>query len=170
MTDSHIADRIRSLCEPVIASHGLELLEVECLRGPRRTLVRLTLDHLDGMEGVTINECTLVSRLVGTILEVEDVIPGAYTLEVTSPGIERPLREPRDFKRFVGKRAKVQVEREPPGPGQPARVDVLSGIITSPDGAGFVLVLDKGDAVQIAYARMKKANLEFRFEDGNARR
>lgn len=164
MAPTNVEDRVRELGEPLVAPHGLTLLDVECKRGPKRMLVRLTIDHIEGTDGVTIEECTLVSRLVGTVLEVEDVIPISYTLEVSSPGVERALKTPSDFRRFAGRRAKVVLERVAEGAPRPA-VDAVSGIIADADEEGLTLDTEKGESVRVRYEDVKRANLEFRFED-----
>ncbi len=100
--------KIREIVERVAASEGLEVLEVD-LRGGRQGLLRIVIDK---QAGVTHADCETVSRQVGAILDVEDIIPHRYTLEVSSPGAERPLKKQADFERFNGKLAKV-VLKEP---------------------------------------------------------
>src|SRR5689334_17989100 len=88
----------------------MEEIEVEVKGGGPQRLVRISIDK---PEGVTHGDCELVSQQVGAILDVEDVVPGGrYTLEVSSPGVERKLLKPQDFTRFQGKKAKVTL-REP---------------------------------------------------------
>src|SRR5258706_1420301 len=102
--------RIRQIAERVAASEGLEVRNLE-LRGGKEGLLRIVIDK---PEGVTHQDCEKVSRQVSAILDVEDPIPGRYTLEVSSPGAERKLSRPEDFQRFTGKMAKV-VLRDPLG-------------------------------------------------------
>ena len=107
---SQIADQVREIAERVGASEGIEIVEVELLGGGKNRLLRI---YIDKPQGVSHADCELISQNVGTILDVEDVIPGdSYTLEVSSPGLERKLTKPRDFERFVGKKIKV-VLRDP---------------------------------------------------------
>ena len=105
-------EQVRAIVERVAVSCGLELVEVE-LRGSGGTrFLRITIDKPGG---VTHGDCEAVSREAGTIIDVEDAVPGgAYTLEVTSPGLDRKLRGVGDFERFAGKLVKVQT-REPIG-------------------------------------------------------
>jgi ribosome maturation factor RimP len=103
--------RVRQIAERVAASEGLEVLEVD-LRGGKQGLLRIVLDKMSTTEGVTHHDCETVSRQVSAILDVEDLIPFHYTLEVSSPGAERKLSTEKDFQRFTGKLAKV-VLREP---------------------------------------------------------
>jgi ribosome maturation factor RimP len=98
-------DRVREICERVAADFGLELVEVELKGGGKARTLRI---FLDKPGGVTLDDCATVSREVGTILDVEDVIPGQYTLEVSSPGLDRKLMKPADYERFAGSLVKLQ--------------------------------------------------------------
>lgn len=159
-----IEERVRGLVEQVIKAQGLDLFDVEYRTSRTGPLLRITIDRPEGEPLVSSQDCAAVDRLVTPILDVEDVISGAFRLEVSSPGIDRPLRGAQDFRRFAGKRAKIQVERTGESGGPPL-VDVQSGRIEAPDEDGFTLVPDTGAPVRIAYDRLRKANLEFRFED-----
>jgi len=100
-----VASKIEEIAGRVAGSEGLELVEVEVKGGGNNSFVRISIDK---PEGVTHADCELVSQQVGTILDVEDVVPGGrYTLEVSSPGIERKLVKPADFERFQGKKVKI---------------------------------------------------------------
>src|SRR5918912_3742208 len=113
-----IADQARHLLEPIIAREGFELVEVEWAREGPAWVLRL---YVDREGGVTIDHCQELSRTVEPVLDVEDFIEPAYNLEVSSPGVERPLRKPDDFERFAGQRAHVKafapVEDSAPGQG-----------------------------------------------------
>ncbi len=103
-------DHIRHIAERVAASHGLELVEVEFRGGGKARMLRI---FIDKPQGVTHQDCESVSREVGTILDVEDAVPGgSYTLEVSSPGLDRRLTRAADYERFTGSRLKLQT-REP---------------------------------------------------------
>ncbi|HXZ80856.1 MAG TPA: ribosome maturation factor RimP [Terriglobales bacterium] len=98
-------ERIRAIAERVIASNGLELVELEFHGGGKGRMLRI---FIDKPGGVTHQDCADVSREVGTILDVEDVIPGgSYTLEVSSPGLDRKLVKPADYERFKGSLVKL---------------------------------------------------------------
>src|SRR5215470_294372 len=100
-----IASKIEEVARRVTGSEGLELVEVEVKGGGNNRLVRIAIDK---PEGVTHGDCELVSQQVGTILDVEDIVPGGrYTLEVSSPGVERKLLKPQDYERFQGKKARI---------------------------------------------------------------
>jgi len=105
-------DRVREIAERVAASSGLEVVEIEFLGGGKARMLRVFLDKpaagADPLGGVTHGDCANFSREFGTILDVEDAVPGgAYTLEVSSPGLDRKLTRAADFSRFVGSRVKL---------------------------------------------------------------
>jgi ribosome maturation factor RimP len=106
-------ERVREIAERVAASNGLEILEVEMRGGGKARMLRIVIDKIpagdaDKLAGVTHEDCANLSREVGTILDVEDVVPGAsYVLEVSSPGLDRKLVRPADYQRFTGSLVKV---------------------------------------------------------------
>jgi ribosome maturation factor RimP len=98
-------EKVREIVERVARSSGLEVVEVELRGGGKARMLRLVIDRPGG---VTHEDCASMSREVGTILDVEDVMPGAnYTLEVSSPGLDRKLSKAADFERFAGSRVKL---------------------------------------------------------------
>ena len=98
-------DKIQEIAERVAKSSGLEVVEVELRGGGKARMLRI---FIDKPEGVTHEDCANFSREVGTIFDVEDAVPGStYTLEVSSPGLDRKLSLPADFERFVGSRVKL---------------------------------------------------------------
>src|SRR5436190_23730710 len=106
---SPILEKIEAIAERVAGSAGIEIVEIELKGGGQNRFLRISIDK---PEGVTHEDCEMISHQVGTILDVEDVVPGSYTLEVSSPGVERKLLKYKDFERFIGKKIKV-VLREP---------------------------------------------------------
>lgn len=104
-------ERVREIADRVAASSGLEIVDVEFLGGGKARMLRVFLDKPaagnDPLAGVTHEDCAKFSREFGTILDVEDVMPGAYTLEVSSPGLDRKLVKAADFTRFTGSRLKL---------------------------------------------------------------
>ncbi len=102
-------EEIIGLVEPVIESEGLELVELECLRMKTRWLVRIFIDR-EG--GATLDDCTAISHQVGDLLNVHDLPPGPYTLEVSSPGLDRPLTRDKDFEKYRGSKVRIRT-REP---------------------------------------------------------
>src|SRR6478609_536986 len=103
-------DHVRGIIERVTSSQGLELWDVEFRGGGKARMLRI---FIDKPNGVTHEDCTSVSREVGTILDVEDAMPGGpYTLEVSSPGLDHKLSRPADFERFQGSRVKLTTRDE----------------------------------------------------------
>lgn len=106
-------DHVREIAERVAHSSGLEVVDIEFRGGGKARMLRVFLDKLppgsaDAPTGVTHEDCANFSREFGTILDVEDAVPGgSYTLEVSSPGLDRKLTKPTDFERFVGSRVKL---------------------------------------------------------------
>jgi ribosome maturation factor RimP len=103
---SSVEEQVREIADRVAASQGLEVWDVE-LRGTagKSRLLRI---YIDGPEGVTLENCENVSREMSTILDIEDPVKGAYTLEVSSPGLDRKLRNAADYERFIGNLVKLQ--------------------------------------------------------------
>src|SRR3954451_9277333 len=132
-----VASKIEEVAQRVAQSEGLELVEVEVKGGGNSRFVRIAIDK---PEGVTHGDCELVSQQVGTILDVEDLVPGHYTLEVSSPGVERKLLKPQDYERFQGRKARITLRDAVDGrknwegssPGSPAEAE-KTGRASSPD-------------------------------------
>ncbi len=148
-----VTDKVREIAERVAADEGLEIVDVQLLGGGSSRVLRI---FIDKPEGVTHADCEFISQNVGTILDVEDVIPGAsYTLEVSSPGVERKLTKPRDFERFVGQKVKIALRQ--PVENQRHWVGALKsfneGIIT--------LEPSPGRSVQFPLEQVERANLKF---------
>ena len=152
MTDK--ADEIAALLSPTVSSLGLELLGIEYLPAPGGAVVRLYIDVPAGESErhVGIDECEAVSREVSAQLDVEDPISGNYTLEVSSPGIDRPLFGAAQFARFVGENARVMLKLPQDGRRR------LQGRIARVDGSTIAFALDAGefavDAANIDKARI----------------
>ena len=104
-----VVSKIEEIVQRVAASDGIEVVEVELKGSGGNQLLRISIDK---PQGVSHADCEMISHDVGTILDVEDIVPGHYTLEVTSPGVERKLLKPNDYIRFQGKKAKI-VLRQP---------------------------------------------------------
>lgn len=150
----YLVQTIWEKLEPAIASVGFDLIEVEFLRGKNKAILRL---FIDSENGVNITDCVAVSRHVGPILDVEgldELIGGAYNLEVSSPGLERPLRREQDFKRFCGKQVRIRTHSKIDGKKN------FSGLLTDCDGLKIRLkIADK--QYEIDLQEIKKANLEY---------
>ena len=97
---------LRKLLEPGVSAMGFELVDVEVAGSRHSPTLRV---YIDSPAGVNVDDCARVSRQLSALLDVEDPLPGQYTLEVSSPGLDRPLVKPEDFKRFVGETIKVKM-------------------------------------------------------------
>lgn len=103
--ETSLAEKIQGVAERIAEPEGLEVVEVEVLGGGKSRLLRVTIDK---PSGVTLGDCEFVSQQLGTVLDVEDVVPGgSYKLEVSSPGVERKLFRQKDFDRFSGEKIKI---------------------------------------------------------------
>ena len=143
------------LLEPVVTSLGLELVELEYHPQGGGGLLRLYIDRpgaTTDAEGVTVEDCEAVSRRVSALLDEKDPIPGEYTLEVSSPGFDRPLRTAAHFARYVG--ARVKVESRLPRDGRRRWTGQLTGI----DGATIHLEVD-GQPLALGLNEIKTARL-----------
>jgi ribosome maturation factor RimP len=150
MAVTDLAKRIETLLEPVAASHGFELVAVEQAGGRKSPVIRVLLDREDGIDLDAI--CT-ANRWVSEAIDADDPVHGPYTLEVSSPGVDRPLRKREDFARFAGET--VTVKAKPAGAGRSAWTGTLVGI------EGDDVVLDvEGERVAIAYDSVQKARLK----------
>lgn len=148
-----ITEKVREIAERVGSSEGIEIVEVQLLGGGGSRLLRISIDK---PQGVSHADCEFISHQVGTILDVEDVVPGArYTLEVTSPGVERKLTKPREFERFVGQKVKVVLRQ--PVDNQRHWVGALTGFT---EGI-ITLEPSPGRSVQFPLDQVEKANLKF---------
>ena len=156
-----IAERARTLLEPVLARDGFELVEVEWAREGRDWVLRV---YVDREGGVGIEHCQEVTRTIEPILDVEDFIEPAYNLEVSSPGVNRPLRKPQDFERFKGERAHVKAfgPLEGTAPGQAPRKNWTGALRGFVDGDVEIEV--DGVVHRIPHAKIAKANLEYDFD------
>lgn len=103
-----LADRLAALIEPSLTAMGYDLVRVQ-IDGKRQARVQIMAERHDG-SGMGVEDCAALSRHISVILDVEDPIEGAYTLEVSSPGIDRPLMKPADYARFTGHVAKVELK------------------------------------------------------------
>ena len=148
-----VLSKIEEIADRVGRSEGIEIVEIELKGGGNSRFLRISIDKPDG---VTHADCELVSQQVGTILDVEDVIPGGrYTLEVSSPGVERKLLKPGDFERFKGKKAKIALRE--PIENQRRWEGTLAGYA---DGV-IRLEVAPGKSVQFRFDQVEKANLKF---------
>ncbi len=143
-------DELSALLAPAIADLGLELVGIEFIPNSGGGLLRVYID--EPQRGVTIDDCERASREISALLDVHDPIPGRYTLEVSSPGLERPLFTPEHFARFVGQPVRIGVNLPVGGRRR------FQGAIVAVD-ADRVTVEQDGVPVEIAHANIAKARL-----------
>jgi ribosome maturation factor RimP len=181
-----VIDRVRAIASRVAGSHGFDIFDVQYRREGSGMVLRVHIDRpwsgdgergmregagdLPGRAGpaepveesVSVDNCAIVSRDLSAVLDVEDVVPGAYTLEVSSPGLDRPLRQASDYRRFAGRRAKI-VMREAID-GQMFFKGRLEG--TEEDARGGLAVRIEGDdgrSHRVPIGVITRANLEVEF-------
>lgn len=161
-------EKIRAIADRVAGSRGLEVFDVQFRREAHGWMLRIYLDKPDAPvhagragtvegEGVTIDDCQFVSTEVGTLLDVEDIVGHRYTLEVSSPGLDRPLRGPADYRRFTGCLAQFVL-------GEP--VDGLThvrGRLLGMEGDDVMVAVGKDLVRRIPAARISRGRLEVEF-------
>ena len=152
--DSSVVQRVWEITEPLIASAGMELVDIEYRREIRGTVLRL---YLDREGGVTLDDLAPMSRRLGDLLDAHDAVPGSYTLEVSSPGINRRLRRPEHFRRYIGKRVRVRTTL--PMEGRRSFIGPLLAV-----EAGGVVIGLNGSAQFIRFDDIAQANYEHDFE------
>jgi len=156
-------ERIIELVEPAVESEGLELVELECLRMKTRWLVRIFIDR-EG--GATLDDCTALSHQLGDLLNVHDLPPGPYTLEVSTPGLDRPLTRDKDFEKYRGARVRIRT-REPIDGSR----NFLGTFVdySMEDGRRIVTLDVDGRSVRIDRENIQKANLEYELQAAGTR-
>jgi ribosome maturation factor RimP len=149
-----VASKIEEVAQRVAESEGLELVEVEVKGGGGgHRLIRIAIDK---PAGVTHADCENVSQQVGTILDVEDLMPGGrYTLEVSSPGVERKLIKPQDYQRFQGKKASITLRQPLEGSKH------WDGTLTGFQEGVITLELKPGKTIAFPIGEVLKAHLKF---------
>jgi ribosome maturation factor RimP len=147
-------ERVREIAERVATSEGLELVDVEYLgRGPAAVL-RI---YIDKPEGIGIRDCEVVSRQMSAILDVEDFITRSYTLEVSSPGLDRKLVKPSDYQRYSGQLIKVSLKAPRQGPRR------FRGKLLCLEGERVSMDNGSGETVEFNLGDVEKANLVVEF-------
>jgi ribosome maturation factor RimP len=152
-SQTQIQRQVDELADALVIAEGMELVDLEYrMQGPR-WLLRLFIDK-DG--GVTIDDCANISRQLGDLLDAKDIIPQAYVLEVSSPGLNRPLKKKEDFSRFAGR--KVRLRLVSPMDGRKKIVGSLVGIENE-----TVIVAAPDGRCSVALKNIDKANLIYEF-------
>jgi ribosome maturation factor RimP len=152
---SDAVEQIRQILDPILESMGLTLWDLEFHKQGPKWLLRIYIDREIG--GVTLGDCETVSRDLSAALDVEDIIPHAYTLEVSSPGLDRTLSKPEHFVRFAGSTIKVKTYQ--PVNGQ----KVFRGKLLGTADAVVKVELETGTVLEIPLNNITKASLEVEF-------
>ena len=156
-----IVEQVRAAAARVADGYGLEIFDVQFRQEAGGMVLRVQIDRpgpaATAEESVSVEDCTAVSRDLSVLLDIEDIVPTAYTLEVSSPGLDRPLRSRVDFERFTGRRAKVVVREAVDGQtffrGRLAGVESDSALLDGEDGRRHIVPL----------SLVTRANLEVEF-------
>src|SRR3954467_13884659 len=159
-----IVGRVKEIASRVAASYGLEIFDVQFRREATIVVLRIRLDRpgsrATAEDSVTVDECAKVSRDLSAVFDVDDVVPGQYTLEVSSPGLDRPLTRAEDYQRFAGRRAKLVMREKIDGQGY--FKGRLGGI---EDGPVTVVLIEGEDkrTHRVPLEAITRANLEVDF-------
>lgn len=145
-----LMERLDTMIAPTLEGMGYELVRVQ-LQGSRRQTLQVMADRIDG-RNMTVDDCADISRALSAVLDVEDPIPGAYTLEVSSPGIDRPLTRRKDFETWAGFEAKVEAKGLVEGRKR------FNGVLLGLDGDDVILRCE-GDDMRIPFEAIGKAKL-----------
>lgn len=151
--DQKVIDSVREILEPLLHEEGLELVDIEYRRESQGWILRV---YIDKGGGVTVEDCARVSRELGVLLDVNDIIPAKYNLEVSSPGLTRALKKVRDFEKFRGKLVKIKTKTDI----QEKRVFI--GRLLDFVGKVASVEMD-GRTFFIPYDEIERANLELDF-------
>jgi len=150
-TYSNLEDRLSALVAPTLEGMGYELVRVAVL-GRERPTVQVMADRADGSQ-ITVDDCEAISHAVGAVLDVNDPLPGAWTLEVSSAGIDRPLTRLKDWNRFAGHMARVEMAVPIDGRKR------FAGIVLGAEGEQARLRLDDGTEVALQLKDIRRAKL-----------
>jgi len=154
-------DRVRELAARVAGAYGLDIFDVELRREGGQQVLRVVVDRpgpaAKPEESVSIEDCARVAEELGTLLDVEDVMPGGYTFEVSSPGLDRPLRHADDYRRFAGRWAKIVTSQ----PVQ--RQTAFNGRVKGIEGDDVLFESEGKKLVKLPLRLISRARLEVEF-------
>ena len=154
MDTKHVVERIHEILDPILSRMGLELVDVTLRTEDGRWILRVTID-CEG--GVIVDHCTAVSRELSVHLDVEDLVPVKYYLEVSSPGLDRPLKDEKDFARFTGRRVLIKTHRSVGGRRK------ISGTLDGIDNGVVGVILDDVGRLEVPVEDISSARLDYEF-------
>jgi len=161
LASADVIERVREAAARVARDYGLEIFDVQFRRESSGMVLRVRIDRpgpgASAEESVSVEDCAKVSRELSAILDVEDTVPIAYVLEVSSPGLDRPLRGIEDYRRFAGRRAKLVLRDRIDGQG------FVKGRLAGADGDEVLIDGDDGREWRVAVGNITRANLEVEF-------
>jgi ribosome maturation factor RimP len=159
--EAGVVEKVREIASRVAADRGLEIFDVQFRREAPGMVLRIQIDRpgpaASAEDSVSVDDCAQVSRELSAILDVEDVVPSAYTLEVSSPGLDRPLRHADDYRRFAGRLAKIVMREKVDGQG------FYRGKLAGVDGTDVLIEADDRQTHRVPLAAITRANLEVEF-------
>jgi ribosome maturation factor RimP len=159
--DANVAEQVRNVATRVAHTYGLDIFDVQFRREAAGMVLRVLVDRpgpaATAEESVSVDDCAHVSRDLSAVLDVEDIVPTAYTLEVSSPGLDRPLRHADDYRRFAGRRAKIVMRESVDGQ------TFFKGRLAGAEGQTVLIDGDDGRRHQVPVAIITRANLEVEF-------
>jgi ribosome maturation factor RimP len=156
-----VVEKVRAIAERVATGYGLEIFDVQFRREAPGMVLRVQIDRPGPAsteeDSVSVHDCANVSRELSALFDVEDVVPTAYTLEVSSPGLDRPLRRPDDYRRFTGRLAKIVMRGQVDGQG------FFRGRLAGVEGQDVLIDADDGRTHRVPLDAITRANLEVEF-------
>ena len=153
-------ESVHELIEPIILEEGLELIDIDFQREARGWVLRI---YVDREGGINLSHCTHVSGQIGDLLEVKDLIPHSYTLEVSSPGLNRPLKKEKDFLAYAGSTVKIRTVK----PFNQRKN--FKGILRGYSGGNVIISADDQE-VSIPLVHIAKANIEYQFPENSKKK
>lgn len=151
--ESKIESAVRALLNPVIEGEGYELVEVAYKKEGKDWFLRLFIDHENG---IGLDDCQKISRAVDGVLDEADLVPHSYLLEVSSPGLERPLKKITDYQRFSGQKAEIKLFQ--PEAGSRRIVGIIQGV-----NDGQIMIETESGQRQVPFEQIASAHLVFEF-------
>src|SRR5829696_8651816 len=159
--EAGVVEAVRSVASRVAAGYGLDIFDVQFRREAPGMVLRVQIDRpgpaATAEDCVSVEDCARVSRDLSAILDVDDVVPIAYTLEVSSPGLDRPLRHADDYRRFTGRRAKIVMRERVDGQG------FFRGTLGGIEGTDVLIDAEDGKTHRVPVGVITRANLEVEF-------
>jgi ribosome maturation factor RimP len=147
-------ERTKGIIEKVVSSEGMEVVDIEFKGSLNNRLLRI---YIDKPAGVSHEDCAFISNQVGTLLDIEDIIPGSYVLEVSSPGLTRKLTKESDYKRFHGRLVKIQTRKPVDG------MTAFRGMLLGLEGDSVMVETENARLVQIPLKSIARAHLDIDF-------